>query len=128
MPSANVTLVAAVGALNSGNKPITFDTKISSANVATTGKYLTPGGPTTSIKSWRIPKPVAASVCCPLDGSSSESFPFKTQISPKVSKQATTNIIVYHGIAFSGVSAPKAASGVVPKFARNLVQSGRARQ
>ena len=65
-----------------------------------------------------------SSVCCPGPGSSSESLPFNIQITTRLRMQATTNITVYHGIAFSGVYGPKAASGVEPNFAKNFCQNG----
>ena len=43
-----MTLVAAVGDMNSGNSPIRFETRISTANVIMTGKYCKPCGPTMS--------------------------------------------------------------------------------
>src|SRR5207253_9513400 len=46
------------------------------------------------------------------------------QINAIVMMQANTNMIVYQGIAFSGVYAPNAASGVEPNFASNHFHLG----
>src|SRR5260221_10432732 len=124
MPSAKVTLVADVGDMNSGNRPIKFDTRISTAKVITTGKYCKPCGPTMSSSMLRTASTPTSSVCCPCPGSSSESLPLKIQISTRLMIQASTNITVYQGIAFSGVYTPNKESGVVPNFPSTLVQNG----
>src|SRR5216117_2447322 len=123
-PSANVTLVAEVGDMKSGNIPIKFEIRISTAKVITTGKYCKPCGPTMSSSILRTASTPTSSVCCPEPGSSSESLPLKIQITNRLMMQASTNITVYQGIAFSGVYTPKAASGVVPNFPRTFVQNG----
>src|SRR5437879_1109241 len=122
-PSANVSLVAEVGDMKSGNIPIKFEIRISTAKVMTTGKYCKPCGPTMSSSMLRTASTPTSRVCCPAPGSSSESLPFNIQITTKLRTQATTNITVYHGIAFSGVYGPNAASGVVPNFAKNVCQN-----
>src|SRR6266478_5079710 len=124
MPNANVTLVAAVGDMNKGNKPIKFETRINTAKVITTGKYCKPCGPMMSSSIPRTASTPSSSVCCPGPGSSSESCPFKIHIIATLRTQAITNITVYQGIAFSGVYGPNTASGVVPNLAKNFVQSG----
>src|SRR5438876_12405368 len=118
-PSANVTLVADVGDMKSGNIPIKFEMRISTAKVITTGKYCKPCGPTMSSSMLRTASTPTSSVCCPAPGSSSESLPFRIQITAILRMHAKTNITVYQGIAFSGVYWPKTASGVEPDFAKN---------
>src|SRR5437879_12747432 len=122
-PSANVTLVADVGDMKSGNIPIKFEIRMSTAKVITTGKYCKPCGPTMSSSMLRTASTPTSSVCCPGPGSSSESRPFNIQITTRLRRQATTNITVYQGIAFSGVYGPKAASGVEPNLPRNFCQN-----
>src|SRR5207302_2806147 len=123
-PSAKVTLVADVGDMKSGNIPIKFEIRISTAKVITTGKYCRPCGPTMSSSMLRTASTPTSRVCCPAPGSSSDSLPFNIQITTKLRMQATTNITVYQGIAFSGVYAPKTDSGVAPNFVRNFCQNG----
>src|SRR5258707_4653951 len=112
IPNAKVTLVADVGATNNGNNPIRLEIRTSTANVITTGKYFMPWGPMMSVIMSRTAKMATSRVCCPLLGSSSERRPFKIQIRATARTQAIRNMIVYQGMAFSGVYGPKAASGV----------------
>src|SRR5438552_19053055 len=122
-PSANVTLVADVGDMKIGNIPIKFEMRISTAKVITTGKYCKPCGPTMSSSMLRTASTPTSSVCCAAPGSSSDSLPLKIQISTRLMMQASTNMTVYQGIAFSGVYTPNAASGVVPNFPRTFCQN-----
>src|SRR5437016_6333502 len=110
--------------MNSGKKPIRFETRIKTANVITTGKYCNPCGPTMSSNMLRTASTPTSKVCCPCPGSSSESLPLMIQINAIEMRHASTNMIVYQGMAFSGVYAPNAASGVEPNFANTLFQTG----
>src|SRR5215213_9944756 len=113
MERAKVTLTDAVGDMKRGNCPIRFEIRTRTAKVATTGKYFHAWSPITLCeRSLRARKP-ASRVICPGVGSSSESLPLKSLITTTVRMQAITNMIVYHGIAFSGEYSPKTASGVV---------------
>src|SRR5207302_3015138 len=124
-PSAKVTLVADVGDMKSGNIPIKFEIRISTPKVITTGKYCKPCGPMMSSSMLRTASTPTSRVCCPCPGSSSDSLPLKIQISARLMTQASTNITVYQGIAFSGVyGPPNAASGVEPNFASNHFHFG----
>src|SRR4028119_418881 len=125
MPSASVTLIEAVGDINSGNSPIKLEIKTSTANVATTGKYLKPCSPITLTTKSRSAKIPASSVNCPFDGSSVDNFPLRIQMTIIVRIQAMTNITVYHGIAVSGVYSPNKASGLVPSGNKIASQIGR---
>ena len=98
-----MTLVAEVGLMKSGKKPIRFEIRIKTAKVITTGKYCKPCGPTMSSSILRTASTPTSKVCCPWLGSSSDSFPFMIQISAILRMHAITNMIVYQGMAFSGV-------------------------
>src|SRR5437762_8328319 len=102
-PSANVTLVADVGDMKSGNILIKFEMRISTAKVITTGKYCNPCGPTMSSSMLRTASTPTSSVCCPCPGSSSDNLPFMIQTRVIVRMHAITNMTVYQGIAFLGV-------------------------
>src|SRR5262249_6210180 len=115
---------AEVGERNKGNKLIRFETRITTANVMTTGKYFKPCGPTMSWSMSRMASTPSSRACCGLLGSSTDSLRLNNRMMITLRMQAMTNITVYQGIAVSGVYGPKAASGVVPKNPRNLVQSG----
>src|SRR5436190_246751 len=98
---AKVTFTEAVGAIKIGTWPIRFETRMRTAKVATTGKYLEACGPITfDARSLRYKKPASA-VICALEGSSSDSLSLRILITTTESMHAITNMIVYHGIAFS---------------------------
>src|SRR5207248_11047821 len=100
---AKVTLVEDVGDRKSGNNPIKYEIRISTAKVMTTGKNCKPCGPTMSSNMLRTASTPTSRVCCPWLGSSSDILPLKIQIRAKVRMHAITNMMVYQGIAFSGV-------------------------
>src|SRR6476661_10272524 len=113
---AKVTLTDAVGDIKSGNRPIRFEIRTSTANVATTGKYFQPCSPMTLVARSLSARNPASSVIWPDVGSSSESLPLNMRMMMTVRIHAITNMIVYHGIAFSGEYSPNIASGVVPNL------------
>src|SRR5688572_10843642 len=110
--------------MNSGNSPMRFDTRISTAKDITTGKYFNPCGPMMSWIMLRTANTLTSSVCCPPPGSDSDNFPLKIQMMTTLRMQAMKNITVYHGIAFSAVYGPNTSSGFAPNFPSNLSQIG----